>query len=581
MMPSLPRALPQIAGRWATAVATLWLALLAFALIGTSFGTWAMGASMRQSDLAWAELGLRSSPGEGQQVMVLPRAGAARRAGIAPFSLLLSVNGTAVTQRNADDVLAQAGPSPLLLLAGPGEAPRALRLPRDPGNALDRDPGLPVGYSALQDIVLGSAFAINIAFLAVAILLFRRRPRDPVAMLLSAGMLLVVGADVEYLRFAHVETVHRVAISLGWTLIILGLFAFPDGRFRPRWTAVGVPLVLLYLADKIFQVTGSNVVYPAVMGLAVAAIAHRYVVLEPGPVRQQVKWSMLGFAAGLFCTIAALALRAIGPRFAADAPAAMWLQLADIALYTGVFVATALGLLVSLLRYRLYDADAAISRSAGYAVLTLLLAGTFGASSRMIEWVVETNFGGDAGVLPGAIGAGLAVVLITPMHDRIHRWAEHRFQKALLHLRRDLPDCVGDLRETAGLHELLDEVLARVEAGTRAIRSAVTIDGATVAARGPEGDFPLSVPLRIGHRQAEIGMLLVGPRPDGSLPGKDEREALAEIADPVARAVRIVRERERREAQAESRAHDSETRIAAIEAALAKLDRPQPQGAPC
>ncbi|RZI61344.1 MAG: hypothetical protein EOP94_00845 [Zymomonas sp.] len=224
-----------------------------------------------------------------------------------------------------------------------------------------------------------------------------------------------------------------------------------------------------------------------------------------------------------------------------------------------------LGLLVSLLRYRLYDADAAISRSAGYAVLTLLLAGTFGASAKVIEWFFETSFGGDAGALPGAIGAGLAVVLITPMHNRIHGWAEGRFQKALLHLRRDLPDCVGDLRETADMAELLDEVLARILAGTRTVRAAIVVDGETLAARGDGGaDFPVSVPLRVEYQQMEIGALLVGPRPDGSAPGKDEREGLAEIADPIARAIRIVRLREETQ-------HRLVSEIAEVRAALRRL----------
>jgi hypothetical protein len=563
----LPRALPQLASRWSTALATLWFILLAFALIGTTFGTWAIGTSMRGSNRVWAELGLRSTPGEGQSLMVHPFGSAGRQAGISPNSLLFAINGTPVNQSNEKAVLERAGPSPVLRLASPGQAPRELRLVRNSRNALADDPALPVSYATLQNITLGSAFAINIAFLAVAILLFRRRPRDPVAMLLSGGMLLIVGADVGALPFVYLERFQGDAVALGWTMVLIGLFAFPDGRFQPRWTFAGVPLALLYLADRFFQVATGYPIFMMLMALAVAAIAHRYIVLPPGPARQQVKWSLLGFAAGLACSIALSASASIASRFVTDAAAGMWLQLANVFFYTGIFVTIALGLLVSLLRYRLYDADAAISRSAGYAVLTLLLAGTFGASAKLIEWFFETSFGGDAGALPGAIGAGLAVVLITPMHNRIHRWAERRFQQALLHLRRDLPDCVGDLRETAGMAELLDEVLARILTGTRAVRAAVVVDGKTVAARGDGGaDFPVSVPLRVEYQQMEIGALRVGPRPDGSAPGKDEREALAEIADPIARAVRIVRQRE--EAQ-----HRQEREIAELRAALQRLTR--------
>jgi hypothetical protein len=280
--------------------------------------------------------------------------------------------------------------------------------------------------------------------------------------------------------------------------------------------------------------------------------------------RQQIKWAVFGFCAALALILPAQTLISAG----AVGTTGVLPSLIDRIVFPFAMMLMPIGLLVSLLRYRLYDADTMVSRSAGYAVLTLLLAGTFGASAKMIEWFFETSFGRDAGAIPGAIGAGLAVVLITPMHNRIHRWAERRFQKALLHLRRDLPDCVGDLRETAGLPELLDEVLARVEAGTRAVRSAVVIEGERVAERGDGGaDFPVSIPLRVEYQRAEIGSLLVGPRPDGSAPGKDEREALAEVADPIARAVRIVRLRE-----GTQRRHEIE--MAELRAALQRLTEP-------
>jgi hypothetical protein len=93
------------------------------------------------------------------------------------------------------------------------------------------------------------------------------------------------------------------------------------------------------------------------------------------------------------------------------------------------------------------------------------------------------------------------------------------------------------------------------------------IDGETVASRGDGGeDFPVRVPLRVEYQRMEIGALLVGPRPDGSAPGKDEREALAEIADPIARAVRIVRRREETQ-------HRQESEMAELRAALQRLIR--------
>ena len=57
-------------------------------------------------------------------------------------------------------------------------------------------------------------------------------------------------------------------------------------------------------------------------------------------------------------------------------------------------------------------------------------------------------------------------------------------------------------------------------------------------------------------------------RPDGSAPGKDEREALAEIADPIARAVRIV-------ALREAKQHRLDSDMAELRAALQRLSWPE------
>jgi hypothetical protein len=117
--------------------------------------------------------------------------------------------------------------------------------------------------------------------------------------------------------------------------------------------------------------------------------------------------------------------------------------------------------------------------------------------------------------------------------------------------------------------ELVDDVLARIQAGTRADSLALTIDGRTVAERGPAGrTFLVEVPLRISHRQEQVGTLLVGPRPDGSRLGKDEREALGEIADPIARALQIVRLREVRDENARKNVARLSRRLSALEKAL-------------
>jgi hypothetical protein len=84
----------------------------------------------------------------------------------------------------------------------------------------------------------------------------------------------------------------------------------------------------------------------------------------------------------------------------------------------------------------------------------------------------------------------------------------------------------------------------------------------------------MRVPLRVRHLGgAPIGWILLGPRPDGSFYGKDEQEALAEIADPVARAVQIVLLREKREAAGREEIALLHARLASLEEAIGSAPR--------
>lgn len=128
------------------------------------------------------------------------------------------------------------------------------------------------------------------------------------------------------------------------------------------------------------------------------------------------------------------------------------------------------------------------------------------------------------------------------MHRKLDAWAERRFQHNLVTLRK-LPELVGDLRETANLERLADTALDRIGTTLRATGGAIVLsDGSVIALRGEGDDYPLRLPLddeAFGH----VGELRLGPRPDGTLYGKDEREALVSVTGQVARAIAIVRER--------------------------------------
>ena len=92
--------------------------------------------------------------------------------------------------------------------------------------------------------------------------------------------------------------------------------------------------------------------------------------------------------------------------------------------------------------------------------------------------------------------------------------------------------------------------------------------------------FPIRVPLVPSSDDEEpIGYLLVGPRPDGSIPSRDEQKALKEVSEPIARAIRTVIKREARELQVAELIADNARRIAALEELLGTAIRPRPRTA--
>ncbi|HEY5723342.1 MAG TPA: hypothetical protein VIT45_13570 [Allosphingosinicella sp.] len=580
----LPTTLPQLAGRGLLAFRLAWGAVLMLALVVPLAG--ALHFSDVEDRLHYnpfREFGLRGQVTG--SLLGQPFGVEAKRTGIVRGATLLAIDGTPVppgsSRREIASRLAAAGPQVRLVTRTPeGEVRRHL-LTRDKQAWARHYEGS--GISREQRRLLFMAIGLLTAAIAIfaAVLLTLRRPRDPVVALFSFGLLCQAAS-------AHVAVVTWFALGAGaigailfWTgigALTLGMLVFPQGRFEPRWSRwLPIPVLLwtlVHFADygpRELSTMLKNVVSAALFLLCLATVLIRFRRLPPGMERQQVRWALHGFALAATSSFAYLMVTAAFAR-STDELALIWASLAGVLLQMLVTLFIAGGLLVSLLRYRLYDAEAAISRSAGYALLTLTLGAVFAASAKLLETFFESTFGRDAGMLPGALGAGLAVALITPLHRRIQDWAERRFQKALLHLRRDLPACVDDLRETASLGQLLDEVLARVEAGARAVRSAVTIDGRLAAVRGIEGKdldaglFPVSVPLRVGHAGSEVGALLVGPRPDGTRLGADEREVLEEIADPIARAIRVVMARQEREAA-------TKKALAAIQRRLTRIEK--------
>jgi hypothetical protein len=430
-------------------------------------------------------------------------------------------------------------------------------------------------------------------------LLHRRNSRDVVSSILSLAMLLSIAAEQPSSAFLATIGVPRpvnVALfDLGNVLLLTGILLFPHGRLS--WPIVGLIACLPLL--MLLQGIRYQAFFVFFMILGVLAMVRCLRRTESSDLRQQIRWALLGISAyavlrciSILCDNLKWSMGTFGHQLLLEIGAGISLALAALFLQ--------LGLLVSLLRYRLYDAEIAIGRSVNFAVVTLGVAAIFAAAGDAVKQVIYNYSGNTNNEGPIIFAAALATIMVNPIQDRVQRWSEKRFQKHLFLLRNDLPQSVRDMRETASLEDMLSEILAQVDRGVRAVRTAMIVNGRVLSVRGLSHDeveawrtsvfaqdyksdicessdrvFPIRVPLVPSSDEEEpIGYLLVGPRPDGSIPSREEQKALAEVSEEIARAIRTVIKREAREGQIADLIADNVRRIEALEAMLgAPADR--------
>ena len=584
----LPERLPDLKGKWLIVYTALWAAALLVAIVAP-IGT----AVLNYQGLGhpvWRPHGVVTATTDTGITISAVFGDEARNAGVRVGDRVIAVDGLRVGDRSRDDQLYKLLDGPegsidTLTLRAPSGAERQVKLSSRSSTAAQMFRGTGISRWVFDAAIHFFDLALLVCLVPAAVLLFVRRRREIIPALLSMSFLIISGfvAGRTALTSAGVSNLvgALAADLLGWMPLVVALVTFPDGRLVSKWSAAAVVLLAIAVINDLTWAVGwfADLAIGLAFVIAGASLVARYRRIDAGPARQQLRWAFLGFFGGISLFLVIVSLLAVGDQLTAgDARWAVWLPV-TVSILAGLsFPCMALGLMVSVLRYRLYDADNFIGRSAAYGVLTL----------------------GFVALFAGAVGAAVAAACIVPLHNRVHRWAERRFQKPLIRLREGLPEWVADLRESAPVEQLVAAVMSRLEAGVRSTREAVLLadEGKFVVAgtRGVSAKelrewqrrwtrsaaeetldcaradplFPLRVRLDVesGDAPQTIGWLMLGPRPDGSFFGKDEREAIEHVAGPVARAIHIAQLRERRDEKAEKRIGALETLIATLVEAI-------------
>ena len=572
----------------------LWLVAFALALTGTVSGFYFRYTEPENNSqlLLGSRAGFAVSPGDATVVRftVGPRA---EKAGIIAGDKITAIYGLTLPPKMPVDetTLAQHANDPAYialgnLLYGTDQSEVPLTVKDPSGRVRDVtvttgeqhiDAGarrLGVSPKALSFIDLLHVLAFPFLLWA-AWLLHRRNARDAVSSILSLAVLLTIAAEQPSATFlAHFGVPLRLNVALydlGNVLLLAGIMLFPHGHLSwRRVVAIALLPVLMLLRGTFYQTY-----FICCMIVAVLSLLRSLRMTDSGEQRQQIRWALLGISgyALLRClSIIADYLKwstaSFGQQLLVEIGAGITFALAVLVLQ--------LGLLVALVRYRLYDAEFVISKSANVALITLTVTAVFAGTADGVKQIIYNYYGNTNSEGPIIFAAALSTVLVNPIQERVQRWSEKRFQKNLFLLRDDLPEVARDMRETASLGEMLDEILARVDRGVRAVRSAAIVNGCVMRARGlstedveawrattfaqdyksdlcepHDKQFPIRIPLVPSSDKLDepIGYLLVGPRPDGSIPARDEQKALKEVSESIARAIRTVIKREARELQ--------------------------------
>lgn len=342
-----------------------------------------------------------------------------------------------------------------------------------------------------------------IPFLAMAMLgalLARRRPDNTVGWLLVA-VAVVMGIDSFGMTYAHEVYAEgrpwpaaHVAAWLGvWTwapatmLLALLLMVFPTGRPLPgRWrhvvtvswvwivatvlasvAIITVPGEVLH-ASTLDQLPGAAVLgwlanggMAPIMAAAFATVVVRFR-RSRGVERQQLK--CLGPVAALFVAMTVLALALAGTTGREP------MRFAGYVAMLGLCMASVpVAMTLAILRYRLYDIDRLLRRTASYALLTGAVVGVYFAGVLSLGAVLRAATGSDTTDVTVAGSTLLAAATFRPLLRRIQLAVDRRYDRPRFEAGREVESLAARLRDHVDVDAFAVDITRTVVATMRPV----------------------------------------------------------------------------------------------------------------
>lgn len=573
----------------------LWWLLLALAVWAVAGGVWRSAEAILHPT-GFDRVGFAVREADYSCVMVTPASNLARTAWpdeIVPIigGCVVQVDGKRVAPTASRDMIGS-------LLDGPVGSRVKLRLDNQFGEQVDAEfvRAAPARWVDVGVLAIDTLAAV--LYLAVALLLWRRRQLDPVARRMSFAFLLIAHVGTGAMGFWGASQMHYVLAGIGVLLMIVTLPAYPNGVYVPRaarWLRVFVPFAPVAALASIFALplmillaAGLTLLLLILLAAGLLLLLVRYRQMPEGLEKQQIKWVAFGLSAGFFLMFVGFVIKiSVNPITTNLHTFALLTGIADVVGELG-FALIPAGVGVSLLEYRLNDADAAVGKSLGYAIVTVVV----GAVWAVVQLVVSDyakKLAGDP-MATTAITTVFAALVFTPARAYVLAWTEKKFQPALVHLRK-LPEKLVRWQACESPDELAKAALADLVPGVGAAYAAVLGDDGrqwrVLAAHGIEPDKaaallaaertleqrndPFPIRRELGDQLGQPDLLAIGPRSDGAGFTRDEKSAIALIVEPLSNAIEAAALRERHIIKVEDSLAGIDQRLGRLEVKLAPL----------
>ena len=303
--------------------------------------------------------------------------------------------------------------------------------------------GLEISHWAA--IRVGMVALVAVAYTAAGAVLVSRRPRDLLARIVGFALIGQGANAFPPLKHLFLEArwagPARAVVACVLLTLPLACYLFPDGRLHRRWMAPLLGLWGLWLALSALGAAGPadlftlywdrRVAYlvPVLLMLASGLYAQvdRYRRTATPAQRTQTKWLIYGVSVGVVVGQGASLFEALFARLD-PAPTTAVVVGVGVQLVTVLAqLAVPLSVVLSMLRYRLYDIEIVINRSLLYGALSLGLAGVFAGVVFALQAGIRLTTGGEeAPALAIAAATAAVTALFGPARARLRRLIDRK-----------------------------------------------------------------------------------------------------------------------------------------------------------